>query len=319
MEKVNNATGYGGRNNATEYGGAIMPPSTVAAIMPPGTVAQSRHRVGPPVVALTRQPRYLLPMQLAHRALGGEGAPVVILHGLFGSAQNWTGMGRRLAAQGTVFALDLRNHGDSPHAATTTLADCVEDLRAWCTAHAREPVRLIGHSLGGLVSMGFALAHPAMVAGVAAVDIAPRAYPVDHEIEFRALRVDIGDCASRAAIEARISAVVPDVRTRQFLATNAVRDGSGFRWRLNVDALEHQTVAADLAGVQGLFEGEALLVACGKSSYVREEDHDIMRKRFPRALIETIADADHWPHVTAPDQLARVLSEFLSRTAAAMQ
>jgi pimeloyl-ACP methyl ester carboxylesterase len=258
-------------------------------------------------------------MQLAYRALGGEGAPVVILHGLFGSAQNWTGMGHRLVPRGAVFALDMRNHGESPHAPTNTLSDCVEDLREWCAEHARAPVRLIGHSLGGLVSMGFAIAHPEMTAGVASVDIAPRSYPVGHESEFRALRTDISDCASRAELEARISAEVPDTRTRQFLATNAVRDGSGFRWRLNVDALERQTVAADLARVHGRYGGEALLVACGKSSYVTEGDHRIMRTLFPHARIETITDADHWPHVTSPGELARLLDEFLGRAAAAMQ
>jgi esterase len=263
--------------------------------------------------------RYLLRMQLSYRSLGGEGAPIVFLHGLFGSAQNWTGMGRRLAGQGAVFALDMRNHGDSPHAPTNTLADCVEDLREWAAAHARAPLRLIGHSLGGLVSMGFALAHPDMVAGVASVDIAPRSYPVGHEREFRALKVDISGCASRADVENRIGEEVPDARTRQFLATNAVREGSGFRWRLNVDALERQTVAADLSQRGGRFEGEALLVACGRSSYVGREDHAVMKNRFPNARIETIPEADHWPHVTAPDELARVLGEFLDRASATMQ
>ena len=258
-------------------------------------------------------------MQLAYRALGGEGAPIVILHGLFGSAQNWTGMGRRLTALGAVFALDMRNHGDSPHAPTHTLADCVEDLREWSVEHARAPLRLIGHSLGGLVSMGFAIAHPDMVAGVASVDIAPRSYPVDHEREFLAMRTDISGCVSRAEVEARISTAGMDARTRQFLATNAVRDGSGFRWRLNIDALERQTVAADLARAEGRFAGEALLVACGRSSYVAREDHAIMRSRFPNARIETIPEADHWPHVTAPDALAGLLESFLPRTAGAMQ
>jgi esterase len=258
-------------------------------------------------------------MQLAYRALGGEGPPIVILHGLFGSAQNWAGMGRRLAGHGSVFALDMRNHGDSPHSPTHTLADSVEDLREWWAMQGRAPVRLIGHSLGGLVSMGFALAHPDKTAGVASVDIAPRAYPVGHQAEFRAFRKDISGCASRADVDARIAEEVADAGTRQFLATNAVREGSGFRWRLNVDALERQTVAADLARVQGRFEGEALLVACGRSSYVERDDHALMRDRFPRAVVETIPEADHWPHVSAPDELARLLGEFLQRAAAAMQ
>jgi pimeloyl-ACP methyl ester carboxylesterase len=95
--------------------------------------------------------------------------------------------------------------------------------------------------------------------------------------------------------------------------TNAVRGDGGFRWRLNVDALERQTVAADLERSAGTFDGEALLVACGRSSSIVTGDHAIMRARFPNARIETIPGADHWPNVTAPDALARLLKAFLDR------
>ena len=136
---------------------------------------------------LPRRRGYRVHMVLSHRALGGEGAPILILHGLFGSAQNWTGMGRRLVSRGTVYALDLRNHGESPHAPTHTLSDCVGDLQEWVAAHAREPVRLIGHSMGGQAAMGFATALPQLVSGIAVVDIAPRPYPPGHEKELRGL------------------------------------------------------------------------------------------------------------------------------------
>ena len=172
-------------------------------------------------------------MDLAFRELGGAGAPVVILHGLFGSSQNWAGIGRRLAAvsggsglpRGSLYALDLRNHGDSPHAPTHSLRDCVEDLRDWTMAHASGPLRLIGHSMGGLVAMGFALSHPELVAGVASVDIAPRPYPRDHEREFRALHTDISGCERRAELDALLAPLIPDQRERQFLLMNAVAGG----------------------------------------------------------------------------------------------
>ncbi len=256
-------------------------------------------------------------MELSFRDLGGpgSGAPIVILHGLFGSAQNWAGIGRRLAADGRVFALDLRNHGDSPHSPTHTLEDCVEDLHAWCTAHHAERVRLIGHSMGGLVSMGFALRHPRLTAGVAAIDIAPRPYPPDHEQELAALGTDVSGCRTRADLDALLSPIVPDLRVRQFLLTNAVRDGDGFRWRLDPAVLAASTVASDFAGVSGRYTGEALLVACGRSPYVVAEDHAAMRRFFPRARIETLAAADHWPHVTAPAELEALLRGFLARAA----
>jgi esterase len=252
-------------------------------------------------------------MDLSFRDLGGEGIPVVILHGLFGSSQNWAGMGRRLAARGHVCALDLRNHGDSPHSPSNTLADCVADVLEWVQAHGNRPIAVIGHSLGGLVAMGFAIRHPGLTAGVATIDIAPRPYPPEHGSELRALKTDISGCRSRAALEKVLLPLVFDVRTRQFLLTNAVRAGDGFRWRLNVEALERNTVAADWASAVGRFDGEALLVAGARSGYVLPEDLQVMRGFFPRARIHVLPEADHWPHVTAPDDLEAVLRDFLSR------
>jgi pimeloyl-ACP methyl ester carboxylesterase len=252
-------------------------------------------------------------MDLAFRELGGDGTPVVILHGLFGSSQNWAGMGRKLADTGRVIAVDLRNHGDSPHAAPHSLDACVEDLWEWAVRHARGPLRLIGHSMGGLVAMGFALRHPGGAAGVAAIDIAPRAYPPGHETELRALRTDLAACRTRADLDALLAPVVPNVRVRQFLLTNAVREGSGFRWRIDVDVLASSTVSADFAGREGAFPGEALLIPCGKSPYVRPEDSAVMRRFFPRAHVEPIPGADHWPNVTAPGELETILRGFLAR------
>ena len=211
--------------------------------------------------------RYSTAMDLSFRDLGGEGGPVVILHGLFGSSQNWVSMGRKLSSEGKVSALDLRNHGDSPHASSHSLADCVQDLHDWARRRGLSSLRLIGHSMGGLVAMGFAIAHPDLAAGVASIDIAPRPYPPDHGEELAALKTDIGACRTRAEVDQLLLPLVPDTPTRQFLLTNAVREGNGFRWRLNVDVLEKSTLAADWARVTGTCDREALLVAGWRSGY----------------------------------------------------
>lgn len=254
-------------------------------------------------------------MDLWFRDLGGQGEPIVILHGLFGSSQNWVGVGRRLSTLGKVYALDLRNHGESPHASSHSLADCAQDLADWASARGVPRMRLIGHSMGGLVAMGFALRHPERTSGVASIDIAPRPYPPEHVGELAALKTDIRACRSRLEVEAILLPLVPDARTRQFLMTNAVRDGDGFRWRPNVEALERSTIASDWAAAAGRYEGESLLIACGKSSYVTAQDHEVMRWFFPRVQIQTLPTADHRPHVTAPEELVEALRGFLQRGA----
>ena len=254
-------------------------------------------------------------MDLNFRALGGEGSPIVFLHGLFGSSQNWVGMGRRLSDLGAVYALDLRNHGDSPHAPSHSLADCVQDLVDWAGFRGLGTLRLVGHSMGGLVAMAFAIAHPDLATGVASIDIAPRPYPPEHPSELAALKTDIRACRSRAEVDQLLQPILPDLPTRQFLLTNAVRDGDGFSWRLNVAALEKSTLASDWGRVTGTFEKEALLVAGGRSRYVRAEDHAVMRRFFPHAVIQTIPEADHWVHVSAPAPLEAALRAFLQRCA----
>ena len=258
-------------------------------------------------------------MNLHGRDLGGSGPVVFILHGLFGSSQNWVGMGRRLASVGRVFALDLRNHGDSPHAGSMSLSDCVEDLREWVAARNVGPAIIVGHSLGGLVAMGFAIAHPERTAGVCSIDIAPRPYPGNHEREFACLEADISGCTTRAELDALLAPMMPDDRERSFLLMNAVRGDKGFRWRLNVPALRSHTVSQDLGPEWGAFSGPSLLVACGRSPYVRPEDRGVMRLHFPNAAIETIPEADHWPHVTAPEALQALLAAFVRRVAETMQ
>jgi esterase len=161
--------------------------------------------------------------------------------------------------------------------------------------------------------MGFALRHPDLTVGVAAIDIAPRPYPPGHEQELLALRTDLSGCKSRGDLDALLAPAIPDQRVRHFLLTNAVRAGDGFAWRIDADVLAANTVAADFAQASGTFAGESLLITGGRSSYVLPKDHAVMRRFFPAVRIETLPQADHWPHVTAAAELEALLRAFLTR------
>ncbi len=250
-------------------------------------------------------------VNLSFRDFGGHGRPVVLLHGLFGSSRNWAGAAHRLSALGRVYALDLRNHGDSPHTASHSLADCVGDLLAWARSHAKDPLCLVGHSMGGIVAMGFAIAHPELVERLVVVDIAPRAYPLDHEPEFAALRTDISSCGSRREIDSLLQGTVPDPRVRSFLLTNAVRADSGFRWRLNTEALARSSLMSDFSGITGTCGRPSLFLLGGNSRSVSEADRERIRSFFPQATIQSIPGADHWVHASAPEAFALSVEVFL--------
>jgi pimeloyl-ACP methyl ester carboxylesterase len=167
-------------------------------------------------------------MLLYHRDLGGTGRPpLVILHGMLGSSRNWQTTGRDLAEKYHVLALDLRNHGDSPHASEMSYAAMVEDVIGWLDAQQLTRVTLLGHSMGGKVAMLLACRHPERVAGLIVVDIAPKDYrwPA-HREEFAAMNeLDLASLESRAAGEQAFESRISDWAMRKFAPPTA--GGSG--------------------------------------------------------------------------------------------
>ena len=213
-------------------------------------------------------------MELFHRDLGGTGRPIVILHGLFGSSRNWTAAGAALKAHGRVFALDLRNHGRSPHAPTHSLEDLADDLEEWVSRHLGEAPVLVGHSMGGLAAMACALRRPARAAALppaalVVVDMAPRAYPFHFEAQLAALALDLSRFSSREELERALEPLLPDRGMRQFLLMSAERAGEGYRWVLNGEALRKATFLEDAARLgaepAGQYRGPALFLAGERS------------------------------------------------------
>ncbi len=79
----------------------------------------------------------------------GEGYPLIILHGPFGSSENWRTLNRLFAKCYRVFAVDQRNHGHSPHHPAMNYAVMARDLREFMQAHQLSSAYLVGHSMGG--------------------------------------------------------------------------------------------------------------------------------------------------------------------------
>jgi esterase len=249
----------------------------------------------------------------------GEGTPVAILHGLFGSARNWTSVAQRLAARYRVVAFDLRNHGASPWADTMDYPAMAEDVRAAMAARGYRRFAVIGHSMGGKAAMTLALTEPEAVERLIVVDIGPTAVPAPFLPWIRAMRaLDLATIARRRDADAALTTAIPADAERAFLLQSlAFVDGMP-RWQLNLVALE-----AALPAIGGFprfpsgtrYDGPTLFIAGGKSNALPADAEPAIRTLFPRAAIERIADAGHWVHAEQPIAFLTLVEPFLAADA----
>jgi len=250
---------------------------------------------------------------LFHRDLGGAGRPpLVILHGFLGSSRNWQTAGAALTSRYHVWALDLRNHGRSPHAPEMTHDVLAADVLAWMDAQGLARGALLGHSLGGKVAMRLACRHPDRVDRLIVVDIAPRAYPeYAQRVEVQAMAgLRLEDLDSRADAERRLEGSVKDWAMRKFLTTNLDRDADGrWRWIVNLPVLQAALLdlVQDPLGPDDHFDGPTRFILGGRSSFVQAADHAVIRRHFPAVEITVMPESGHNPHLEAREQFATLV------------
>ncbi len=243
----------------------------------------------------------------------GEGSPLIILHGLFGAADNWATMAKRLGHKRRVHLLDQRNHGKSPHDNEFTYAAMVSDLNLFLKQHDIVKPDILGHSMGGKVAMFFAIKYPDQVNKLIVVDIGPKQYPIHHDVILEGLNdIDIKNLTSRKEADDQLADYVEYPSTRQFLLKNLKRTTSGYEWKMNLDVIYDQVAnVGDGLPSESEFSHETLFVRGSESNYILDDDlHDIKR-HFPKATLETIDNASHWVHVEQPDALATAIENFL--------
>lgn len=253
-------------------------------------------------------------MKLHYRTMG-KGQPIIILHGVFGTSDNWQTFAKQLSDSYQIFLLDQRNHGLSPHDDAFDYHVMAEDLREFIETHKLENPIILGHSMGGKVAMFFAVSYPEQFKKMIVVDIAPRAYPVHHQKILEALgAVKIDQVSSRKEAENQMKPYIAEFGIRQFLLKNLRReDNDSFSWKLNLSVIRDniERIGEAVDDSQPV-EKPILFVGGEKSDYIRKEDHSLITRIFPQAHIVTISGAGHWIHAEQPELLLEQVKQFLA-------
>lgn len=243
----------------------------------------------------------------------GDGPPVILMHGLFGMARNFGAAQRALMGRYRVLALDMRNHGASPHQDGMRYPDMAADVRDTLRAHGIARAAIVGHSMGGKTAMAFALQWPEMVGRLLVSDIAPVPYVHHNErIAAALLALPLDPALTRQQADAMLADTVPQPAVRAFLLQN-FRFGRDPGWRIGL----RQIAAAipDLEGwvpLPGTYDGPSLFVTGAESDYVLPEHRPAIRAQFPAARFVAVKNAGHWVHADNPAGFQSVLEAFVS-------
>lgn len=268
-------------------------------------------------------------MELNYRKIGEHGAPLFVLHGLYGNSDNWMSIGRQLANKFQVYLVDLRNHGRSFHDAEHSYDSMVADL-AWLISYLElDRITLLGHSMGGKVAMKFAAFYPERVKQLVVLDIAPKNYMADgvetgqygfHRHLIRSMsKTEIEKANNLNEVDEMLQVRIPELRLRQFLLKNVSRSKQkGYSWRLNLDALDQwldeivsNVNSGEFDDILPILSYPILFVKGENSNYILKDDEDVIRRIYPEAKIEEVSNAGHWLHAEQPQKLLALLNKSL--------
>ncbi|XP_076237526.1 sn-1-specific diacylglycerol lipase ABHD11 [Calliopsis andreniformis] len=254
--------------------------------------------------------------------------PVIIMHGLFGSKNNWNSLSKAIHQQTDlkVITIDARNHGDSPHSMEMTYKHMAQDVVQLMNDLGFEKSILIGHSMGGSAMMYTALHYPELVEKLIVVDMSPvRTSPslVEMEKIFRVMRtVKLNGSTTltkaRKMVEEQLADAIKSSALRQFLTMNLVEADVGkYKWRVNLPILE-QNFATEIAVFphveSKIYTGSTLFIGGANSDYIRVEDHNKIKQLFPLAEFIYINGANHWVHADKPTEFLKIVVNFINKS-----
>lgn len=254
-------------------------------------------------------------MKLFYRE-SGEGKPLVILHGLFGSSDNWMSVTKELALKYKVYVLDARNHGQSPHEAAHNYEAMADDLKEFIDDHNIENPILIGHSMGGKTIMRFASKYQSSAEKLIVVDISPRFYGRHHQdilAGFNAINLET--LQTRNEADAIMSQYVGDMGVRMFLLKSLYRNSDGkFQWRINLPLINEQIDnIGEALPETAKIATPTLFIRGSESGYIQDKDAALIAQHFSDYNIETVEGASHFVHAEKPKEVIALIETFIEQ------
>jgi esterase len=253
-------------------------------------------------------------MNLYYRELGEGNPPIVILHGVFGSSDNWLTVSKGLAETHKIYLLDARNHGQSPHTDEFNYDIMADDLFEFINQHQLVKPIIIGHSMGGKTVMKFAVKYPDAFSKMVVVDISPRYYKPHHQTIIAGLNaIPIDNLKTRQEADDILKTFEPELGVRQFLLKNIYRnDDNGFSWRMNFEVIKNKIENIG----EALYEGAkitkpTLFVRGANSKYIQEKDIELIRTIFSDVSISTVEGSGHWVQAEKPKEFLEAVKKFL--------
>jgi len=244
----------------------------------------------------------------------GSGDPFLILHGLFGSSDNWLTIAKQLSENYSFHILDARNHGKSPHTNEFGYDNMAMDVREYIQDHNLKNIVLMGHSMGGKTAMKIALEYPMRVTKLIIADIAPKKYSIIHNHIIEALlSIKTTILESREQADLQLSQTIKSSTLRKFLLKNLYRDENNtLKWRINLDAIcsNLETLGEQVSSSQKFDKG-TLFLRGELSDYITPEDEAEIISLFPKAKIRSVPRATHWLHAENSVDFIKEIKEFL--------
>lgn len=243
----------------------------------------------------------------------GEGPPMIILHGLFGSGDNWLTIAKKFSDRYSVYLPDIRNHGQSPHSRNHSYNEMTNDLYQFIQDHQIVNPIIIGHSMGGKIAMNFTIDHPEIPQKIVVVDIAPKMYHHENKSYIESmLAINLDQIKSRDEAEKILTDRIPEKGVRLFLLKNLYRkDDLSFGWRLNL-----KSIYENLKLIEGYITDKSsdinsLFIQGELSKYIQDEDYPLIKKVFPNSKIVKIQRTGHWLHAEKPEEVYQAISDFI--------